>query len=306
MIIGVLVALVLLGVVVAAVRRQPSSAGPGPAPGVLPPAGWYPDPWHQAPSRWWDGHTWTGSVSASMPPAPPRPPRPRAAPLPGPALSWAVTTVVVAAAVVVAFTWFYRHVARPPVVPGLLLFYACLYGTLFGSCTLFSMRHGSGSLAADYGLDLRLRDSYRGLGVYLLANIASAIAVAPFLHTSRFQGTNTQSLTDYRDEVAVYLTLALIAVVAAPFFEELFFRGMLFRALLGRVPWGWAVVAQALVFGSAHYNPYIGSHNVSVIVAITAMGVVLGWSAMYFRRLGPGMVAHFLKNLTAVLAILAT
>jgi membrane protease YdiL (CAAX protease family) len=221
-------------------------------------------------------------------------------------LAWAVKTIAVAVAVVVAFTIVYRHIARPPIIAGLLLYYAALYGTLYVSCRAFSTRHGSGSLATDYGVDLRARDSYRGLGVYLLANIASAIAVAPFLHTSRFQGTNTQSLTDYRHDAGVFFVLVLVAVVAAPFFEELFFRGLLFRALLGRMRPAWAVLVQGVVFGSAHYNPYMGTHNVTVIVAVAAMGVVLGWSALHFRRLGPGMIAHFLKNLTAVLAVVAT
>lgn len=27
------------------------------------PAGWYPDPWGQAASRWWDGTTWTGHTN---------------------------------------------------------------------------------------------------------------------------------------------------------------------------------------------------------------------------------------------------
>lgn len=33
-------------------------------------AGWYADPWHQAPLRWWDGREWTGHVSDPLPPAP--------------------------------------------------------------------------------------------------------------------------------------------------------------------------------------------------------------------------------------------
>lgn len=34
------------------------------------PAGWYGDPWSQAPLRWWDGMQWTGSVNEPL--APPR------------------------------------------------------------------------------------------------------------------------------------------------------------------------------------------------------------------------------------------
>jgi hypothetical protein len=36
------------------------------APAAVPP-GWYPDPYHQAEVRWWDGHAWTdrgGTVQA--------------------------------------------------------------------------------------------------------------------------------------------------------------------------------------------------------------------------------------------------
>jgi hypothetical protein len=38
---------------------------------TTPPPGWFPDPWGQASSRWWDGRQWTSQVQA--PPAPQRP-----------------------------------------------------------------------------------------------------------------------------------------------------------------------------------------------------------------------------------------
>lgn len=50
------------------------------------PPGWYPDPWRQAPLRWWDGAQWTPSLS--VPTAPQRsagrPPVPTDAPIYGP------------------------------------------------------------------------------------------------------------------------------------------------------------------------------------------------------------------------------
>ena len=36
---------------------------PPPPPPSAVPAGWYPDPWQQAPQRWWDGSQWTGHTS---------------------------------------------------------------------------------------------------------------------------------------------------------------------------------------------------------------------------------------------------
>lgn len=30
--------------------------------GLVTPPGWYPDPWGQSPSRWWDGSYWSGRV----------------------------------------------------------------------------------------------------------------------------------------------------------------------------------------------------------------------------------------------------
>lgn len=34
-------------------------------------ADWYPDPWDQRQSRWWDGSEWTGHVRSDLPPPPP-------------------------------------------------------------------------------------------------------------------------------------------------------------------------------------------------------------------------------------------
>ena len=45
-------------------------------PGGAPVAGWYPDPGDPAQARYWDGHTWTGQVSAVPQTAVPVPPVP--------------------------------------------------------------------------------------------------------------------------------------------------------------------------------------------------------------------------------------
>src|SRR5262249_19535572 len=48
---------------------SPPPAGPAPAPAAPNvPAGWYPDPWMIAQSRFWDGHAWTPHVSGTFAP----------------------------------------------------------------------------------------------------------------------------------------------------------------------------------------------------------------------------------------------
>lgn len=48
--------------------QQPPGASetppPSPSPPPVPP-GWYPDPWHAAPRRYWDGVAWTGHTDTA-------------------------------------------------------------------------------------------------------------------------------------------------------------------------------------------------------------------------------------------------
>jgi hypothetical protein len=53
-------------------RRRAAVAADAYAGRVLPPAGWYDDPWDSTRIRWWDGGQWTGYAAArSSPPAHP-------------------------------------------------------------------------------------------------------------------------------------------------------------------------------------------------------------------------------------------
>jgi hypothetical protein len=54
--------LVRAGAIPTTTSKPPSSEAPESQP-PAPLADWYPDPWGQAPLRWWDGTSWTGQVS---------------------------------------------------------------------------------------------------------------------------------------------------------------------------------------------------------------------------------------------------
>jgi membrane protease YdiL (CAAX protease family) len=92
----------------------------------------------------------------------------------------------------------------------------------------------------------------------------------------------------------------LIACAAAPFTEELIFRGFVFNALRRYLPTAVAVLIAGIVFGAAHYQP----GNAGAIAPLAAGGIVL--ALVYYRSgsLVASMIAHALFNLVTVVAVL--
>ena len=85
-----------------------------------------------------------------------------------------------------------------------------------------------------------------------------------------------------------------LAVVIAPVTEEVLFRGLILRGLLGRwKPWA-AVLISALLFAIMHFNP------AQAPVALV-LGLVLGWLYVRTRSLGLCMIGHALNNASAYL-----
>jgi uncharacterized protein len=85
-------------------------------------------------------------------------------------------------------------------------------------------------------------------------------------------------------EIGAWLLLSL----TAGFCEEAIFRGYLqrqFRAVTGSA--AVAVLLQSIVFGVSH--AYQGVRNV---IAISILGAIYGWLALWRRSLRPGMIAH--------------
>ena len=180
-----------------------------------------------------------------------------------------------------------------------------LWGGLLGACILVSRRYGTRSLRRDYRLLVRPVDLGIGALVALAALVVDSVVGGVFLH-SRFQGTNTQLLTGQRHNGAGFVVVTLIAAVGAPFFEELFFRGLLRTALRARLGPVGAIGVQAVLFGLAHFDGSTGWGNVSVVVAITGVGLILGYTAERSGRLGPGMIGHGLFNLVVAILTLTT
>ena len=90
----------------------------------------------------------------------------------------------------------------------------------------------------------------------------------------------------------------LSAVVAAPFFEEVIFRGLLFATFRRRFGLVVSALASALIFAAAHGYGWVG------LFSVLWSGVLWAWSYERTRSLVPGMLAHAAVNLLASLSLL--
>ena len=98
------------------------------------------------------------------------------------------------------------------------------------------------------------------------------------------------------EPLTTYATL-IVAVLVAPFCEEVFFRGFVFTGLRHRMPVGWAIVLSALLFAIAHLDP--GSFAVLFVI-----GLALAFLRWRTNSLWPGIVLHAINNGIGALAII--
>lgn len=173
-----------------------------------------------------------------------------------------------------------------------------LWAGFVGAPVVAARRKGSGSVVADFGLHLRRPDLLLGLVV----GVASQLVLVPLLYLPfRYLAPGFyEQVGEEADEILDVtasggrLLLMVLLVVAVPFVEELYFRGLLQRALAKRIgrpaP---AVALGAVVFGVTHYEPVS-------LLGLVAFGVVLGILAQQADRLGPALVAHAAFNAVAV------
>jgi membrane protease YdiL (CAAX protease family) len=183
------------------------------------------------------------------------------------------------------------------------IFYAVLFGGMLTTCVNASRSHGRGRLSVDFGWRLQPSDFGLGIVVYWLAGFAFFVAYMPWLKTD--VDSFGDSLTGDRDGWLALVAILAI-VVAAPFIEELVFRGVLQRSLVPMLGVRNAIIVQASLFGLYHASPMFGWYNIGVVIPRIAFGIVLGIAAHRWRRLGPGIAAHVINNLIFISLVLAS
>jgi hypothetical protein len=179
-----------------------------------------------------------------------------------------------------------------------------LWGGFFGSAWLSSRFRGTRSLRRDVGLRFRWVDLVGvpiGVGgQFLVALIYIPISQHVHDFNQRFDAPS-QKLTGGSHGLS-FAIIAVFTVLGAPFFEELFFRGVLLRSLarlFGTVG-GWvgptlAVIVTGVLFGLAHAESL-------QLLGLATFGIILSVVSYRTGRLGMNMVAHASFNLVAVAA----
>ena len=177
-----------------------------------------------------------------------------------------------------------------------------------GAPWLASRRQGTGHFLADLGVRFRWVDLW-GIGIGVGSQLVISALYAPFRRDIHDFNGPTNKLTGGAHGGG-YLLIALATVILAPFMEELFFRGLLFKGLArlftpvragatrargaGVVV---AVVVDGLLFGLAH-GEWVQ------LAGLALFGMVLATVSYRTGRLGMNMVSHATFNLFAVLVIL--
>jgi len=170
-------------------------------------------------------------------------------------------------------------------------------------------------MRADYGIAIRAVDLPVGIaiglvGQYLLTPLLELplFPFVPHLFTRLNDPANslTHNITGLH-----FVILGVFVCLGSPVVEELYFRGLVLRALLGRfsesaiirsrkslaviVP----VVLDGIFFGLVHFEPL-------ELLALSGFGVLLALVAWRSGRLGPGFIAHVTFNSATIIALART
>jgi membrane protease YdiL (CAAX protease family) len=179
-----------------------------------------------------------------------------------------------------------------------------LWVGLLGSMLWVTRTKGSGNFATDFGLAFDTGTDLIGI----LIGAVTQLAVIPLIYIPL--GQFISDLSDKLERPARDLSnqatggpglivLAVLVVVGAPIVEELFYRGLLLRSVRNRFGPTVAIVVSALVFAAAHFEAL-------QFPALFVFGLVLGYLANRYDRLGPGIFAHAAFNAVTMAVLIAT
>ncbi len=138
----------------------------------------------------------------------------------------------------------------------------------------------------------------QGIGGYLVA--LPLVVLIALLNQQIWQGQGGSNpllfLAIETQNGWVLLIFFITACLAAPFYEEILFRGFLLPSLTRYLPvWG-AIILSGFLFALAHLN-------LSEVLPLTVLGIVLGFVYQRSRNLLSSMLLHSLWNTGTLLSL---
>jgi membrane protease YdiL (CAAX protease family) len=177
-----------------------------------------------------------------------------------------------------------------------------------GAAWLAGRRGADGRPWAALGLGVRWIDSL-GLLIGVGGQFLVALAYAPFINHLHNFSAPAKKLTGSAHGWS-FFAIAVFTVIGAPFFEELFFRGVLLRGLVRFMAslraggagspvaaLGCAAIGDGLLFGLAH-------GELVQLAGLALFGTILALVVLRTGRLGMAIVSHASFNLIAIVTIL--
>jgi membrane protease YdiL (CAAX protease family) len=171
---------------------------------------------------------------------------------------------------------------------------ALLAVTLVGIAFAVAAGRGGG-IASPPALGLRrpLRSPIAMAAATYLGYIVIALVYSALIHPHQEDVTR-----DLGFGHGAFGTIAagVLIVVAAPFSEEIFFRGFIFGGLRGRLSFPAAAVFSGVIFGLFHFT---GPGSIAVVPQLAFLGFALAWLYEETGSIYPSMAVHAVNNALA-------
>jgi membrane protease YdiL (CAAX protease family) len=164
-----------------------------------------------------------------------------------------------------------------------------VYGWQSLAAWLFSLRAAGRSLAL-WGFRRPNRAFFWTIPLALVV-----VYTATVVHDLVVHPQQQQIISEFPRNGAGVALFVLVAVIMAPLFEEIVFRGFLFRGFANSWGWVWGAVVSSVIFGIAHLQ-------LDVFVPLAVLGFALAWVYRRTGSLWTCIAMHAVFNALAVLA----
>lgn len=173
----------------------------------------------------------------------------------------------------------------------------------YGAFALLVARNHPGGARRQLGLKFDLKnDIPKGIAFGIAGQVLAALVYVPInliwpgVTDSLSDPANnlTQDLSSWR-----WVIFGLFVGVIAPLVEEIFFRGFALRAIASRYGVTAGIVGSGVLFGIIHITPL-------QTIALSALGLLLGWRATRTGRIGETVIAHSVFNLITLAALITS